>query len=40
MLQDSSGPGWGSTVDCYEWSNKCSDSLKDSKFLDHLSGSF
>jgi len=40
MLQDSSGPGWDPAVDCYERSNKRSDSIKDSKFLDYLSGSF
>jgi len=40
VLQDSSGPGWGPAVDYYERSNKHSDSIKDSKFLDHESGSF
>jgi hypothetical protein len=40
ILQDSSGPGWGPAVGCYEWSNINSYSIKDIKFLDQLSGSF
>jgi hypothetical protein len=40
VLQDSSDPGWGPTVGCYERSNKHSHSIKDSKFLDQLSDSF
>ena len=27
-LQDSSGPGWGPVVGCYEWSNRHSESTK------------
>jgi hypothetical protein len=39
-LQDSSGPEQGPVVGCYEQNNKRSESIKDSKFLYQLIGSF